>query len=112
MVNLLPISFILEYVLHLHQLYADLNIAISGVSYFSGGGYKLGQTEIDHEFVPGAASNRVKDKKLDVVLKLWKNGFSINDGPLREYHGEENTEFLQSIRKGEVPMVCQCSFVS
>ena len=35
-------------------------------------------------------------------MKLWKNGFSVNDGPLRTFDDEENKEFLDSIRKGYV----------
>ena len=40
--------------------------------------------------------------QLDAVVKLWKNGFSVNDGPLRAFDDEENKEFLDSIRKGYV----------
>ena len=40
--------------------------------------------------------------QLDAVVKLWKNGFSVNDGPLRTFDDEENKEFLDSIRKGYV----------
>ncbi len=35
-----------------------------------------------------------------MTLKMWKTGFSVDDGPLREYHAEENKEFLNSIRQG------------
>lgn len=36
-------------------------------------------------------------------LKLWKNGFSIDDGELRSYDTPENAEFLASVKRGEVP---------
>ena len=38
--------------------------------------------------------------QVDCVLKLWKNGFSVDDGPLRDFKADENREFLDSISKG------------
>ena len=35
-----------------------------------------------------------------MTLKLWKNGFSIDDGPLRDFFDEGNTEFLDAIKRG------------
>lgn len=35
-----------------------------------------------------------------MVLKMWQNGFSVDDGPLRGYDDEANREFLDSIRRG------------
>ncbi|XP_069477183.1 UBX domain-containing protein 2B isoform X2 [Ambystoma mexicanum] len=70
---------------------------------FSGGGYKLGHSdqarseyifgEYEHEFADGA----------QVLLKLWKNGFSLDDGDLRSYTDPTNAEFLESIKRGEIP---------
>jgi UBX domain-containing protein 1 len=37
-----------------------------------------------------------------MVLKLWKNGFSIDSGPLRDFKDPANKEFLDSIAKGYV----------
>ena len=37
-----------------------------------------------------------------MVLKLWKNGFSIDSGPLRDFKDPANREFLDSIAKGYV----------
>jgi UBX domain-containing protein 1 len=37
------------------------------------------------------------------VLKLWKNGFTIDEGPLRSYEDPQNREFLESIQKGVLP---------
>ncbi|KAK4337060.1 hypothetical protein RND71_043756 [Anisodus tanguticus] len=36
-------------------------------------------------------------------LKLWRNGFSIDDGKLRSYDEPENLEFIASVKKGEIP---------
>ena len=37
------------------------------------------------------------------VLKLWKNGFTVDDGPLRKFDDPANKEFLEAIRRGEPP---------
>lgn len=47
---------------------------------------------------PTKDDNRPKD----VVLRMWKTGFTVDDGPLREYEDPANHEFLNSVRKGYV----------
>ena len=85
--------------------------AFSAATFFTGGGYKLGEKVDDHQFIPGAESSQSReDRKLDLVLKLWKDGFTIDDGPLRPYHDEESKEFLHAIQKGEIPQVCDRCF--
>ena len=42
-------------------------------------------------------------KKTFMNLKMWQNGFSIDDGPLQSYDDESSKEFLDSIARGEVP---------
>lgn len=34
---------------------------------------------------------------------MWKNGFNVDDGPLRSYTDPQNREFLQDIEKGQPP---------
>lgn len=36
-------------------------------------------------------------------LKMWRNGFSVDDGPLRTFDDPANREFLASISRGEIP---------
>lgn len=38
-----------------------------------------------------------------IVLKLWKDGFTINDSEIRTYDEPENREFLSAIKRGEIP---------
>lgn len=40
--------------------------------------------------------------QVHVVLKLWKTGFSLDDGELRNYSDPGNALFLESIRRGYV----------
>ncbi|XP_067400792.1 UBX domain-containing protein 2A isoform X1 [Emydura macquarii macquarii] len=46
----------------------------------------------------------------DVIIKLWKNGFTVNDGGLRSYTDVANQQFLDSIKKGELPFELQKAF--
>lgn len=69
---------------------------------FSGTGYRLGQASNDSEVIRSPSSSKL-DSHTEVTLKLWKEGFSINDGAVREYADPANGEFLESVRRGEVP---------
>ncbi|KAM9429373.1 NSFL1 cofactor p47-like isoform 1-T1 [Salvelinus alpinus] len=73
---------------------------------FIGGGYRLGAApEEEPVYVAGErrAANSQQDK-VHVVLKLWKTGFSLGDGELRNYSDPGNAIFLESIRRGEIPL--------
>ncbi|CAH0551762.1 unnamed protein product [Brassicogethes aeneus] len=72
----------------------------SGSRVFKGTGYKLGQDTNDTVVIPGAA-DPVPPRQ--VTLRLWQNGFSINDEDLRTYNDPDNRDFLESIRRGEIP---------
>ncbi|KAJ8378209.1 hypothetical protein AAFF_G00244970 [Aldrovandia affinis] len=72
---------------------------------FLGGGYRLGAApEEQSAYVSGErrASNSTQD--VHVVLKLWKTGFSLDEGDLRNYSDPSNALFLESIRRGEIPL--------
>ncbi|XP_072427695.1 NSFL1 cofactor p47-like [Chiloscyllium punctatum] len=74
---------------------------------FTGGGYRLGASSQEQsEYV---LKDKKQDSNLDVqiLLKLWKNGFSLDDGELRTYTDPANTEFLESISRGEIPVELQ-----
>ncbi|XP_039201823.1 UBX domain-containing protein 2A isoform X4 [Crotalus tigris] len=45
--------------------------------------------------------------KADTVITLWKNGFTVNEGELRSYTDVANRCFLDSIKKGELPLELQ-----
>lgn len=69
---------------------------------FTGTGYKLGQTNSDTEVV-SASSSKSQPSSGVVTLKLWKDGFTVNDSELRPYSDPENSEFLAAIKRGEIP---------
>ncbi|XP_038217970.1 NSFL1 cofactor p47 [Zerene cesonia] len=69
---------------------------------FSGVGYRLGQTADDHEQItPGNAAQ--SDQPRSVRLRLYREGFTVDNGPIRQYGDQENAEFLSCIRRGEIP---------
>ena len=54
------------------------------------------------QVVPGASSKK-DEKPREFALKMWQDGFSIDDGPLRDYNDQENREFLTDVMKGRIP---------
>ncbi|TRZ01935.1 hypothetical protein DNTS_012388, partial [Danionella cerebrum] len=72
---------------------------------FVGGGYRLGAApEEESAYVTGSRRQSSGSQDVHVVLKLWKTGFSLDDGELRNYTDPENALFLESIRRGEIPL--------
>lgn len=43
-----------------------------------------------------------REAHVEVTLKLWKEGFSIDNGPLREYSDPASKDFLDNVRRGYV----------
>ncbi|XP_038606488.1 NSFL1 cofactor p47 [Tachyglossus aculeatus] len=72
---------------------------------FAGGGYRLGAgPEEESAYVAGERRQQQQAAQdVHVVLKLWKGGFSLDQGQLRGYQDPANAQFLESIRRGEVP---------
>ncbi|XP_044769730.1 UBX domain-containing protein 2A-like [Neomonachus schauinslandi] len=48
-------------------------------------------------------------KQVDVSIKLWKSGFTVNDD-FRSYSDGASQQFLNSIKKGELPLELQGIF--
>ncbi|XP_012680238.1 UBX domain-containing protein 2A [Clupea harengus] len=57
------------------------------------------------EKISSAASG---NQKVEMVVRLWKDGFTVNDADLRSYTLEENQEFLEAIKRGELPLELEC----
>ncbi|XP_039745930.1 NSFL1 cofactor p47 isoform X2 [Pararge aegeria] len=71
---------------------------------FGGVGYRLGQTSDDHEQVtPGRQGGQQDNQPRSVRLQLYREGFSVDGGALRQYSDPDNAEFLNCIRRGEIP---------
>ncbi|XP_041971560.1 NSFL1 cofactor p47 [Aricia agestis] len=71
---------------------------------FSGVGYRLGQTDDDHEPVNEPTNAQTQSGPRSVRLRLYREGFTVDGGPLRLYNDPpENAEFLSCIRRGVIP---------
>ncbi|XP_012862911.1 UBX domain-containing protein 2B isoform X1 [Echinops telfairi] len=71
---------------------------------FAGGGYRLGDSFCKRsEYIDG--ESQLQD--VQILLKLWSNGFSLDDGELRPYNDPTNAQFLESVKRGEIPLELQ-----
>ena len=70
---------------------------------FTGSGFKLGSSEDAPTEVVQVASSEKEEEPRQFALKMWQNGFSIDDGPLRPYTDKENREFLIEVMNGRIP---------
>ena len=53
---------------------------------FTGSGFKLGSSEDTPSEVVQGTSSKKEEEPREFALKMWQNGFSIDDGPLRDYN--------------------------
>lgn len=95
---------------HLKQMVSVGDIELAGpskesgrASKFSGPGYRLGQTPDDTKVIGGTSSQN-SDERPEIHLRLWRNGFTVGDEPLRPYSNPENREAIDMLLRGEVPV--------
>ncbi|RMC15367.1 hypothetical protein DUI87_07558 [Hirundo rustica rustica] len=63
---------------------------------------ELGDSSQKHsEYIYG------ENQDVQILLKLWRNGFSLDDGELRSYSDPTNAQFLESVKRGEIPLELQ-----
>ncbi|VDL60380.1 unnamed protein product [Hymenolepis diminuta] len=92
-----------------------------GPQSFSGTGYRLGTTLSDPTVrvwsgKPSSSSGAVElgscrqnsddeesGEKKSVIVKMWNNGFSLDDGPLRLYTDPSSVQFISAIKAGRIP---------
>ncbi|XP_045142526.1 UBX domain-containing protein 2A [Echinops telfairi] len=58
---------------------------------------------------PASEQPQGKEGMVDLSIKLWKNGFTVNDD-FRSYSDGASQQFLNSIKKGELPLELQGVF--
>lgn len=75
---------------------------LSSFRSFGGTGYRLGQTEDDSVAIP-SSSRKKKEEHETVVVKVYKQGFTVDDGDIRSYEDQQNREFFESITRNEIP---------
>eukprot|EP00092_Neocalanus_flemingeri_P008155 GFUD01008795.1.p1 GENE.GFUD01008795.1~~GFUD01008795.1.p1 ORF type:complete len:376 (+),score=147.82 GFUD01008795.1:121-1248(+) len=72
-----------------------------GVRAFQGGGFKLGSDTAESVQIGGGQEKRAES--VHFVLKMWRDGFSLDDGELKKYDDPQNREFLASVMRGSIP---------
>ena len=72
-------------------------------SAFRGTAFKLGSDETPSESVSDPRAARKQQEPREFTLKMWQNGFSIDDGELRDYNDPRNRVFLASVMSGRIP---------
>lgn len=79
--------------------------AEGGSRSFSGTGYRLGQTDDDHVAMPtaGSSSRKKPDECDTVTVRVYRQGFTVDEGDLRLYEDPNNRDFFQSITHNEIP---------
>lgn len=70
---------------------------------FTGTGYRLGQSEDDSVAIPSGSKGK-KQEEETVTVKVYKQGFTVDDGELRSYEDPRNREFFESITRNEIPV--------
>jgi len=68
---------------------------------FGGSGYRLGNTNTDNPARPAVQPRH--QERLKKVVTFYRQGFVIDDGPLRPYNDPNNARFLQDVEEGYVP---------
>ncbi|KAJ3216471.1 negative regulator of the PHO system [Dinochytrium kinnereticum] len=69
---------------------------------FAGQGFKLGSDDTPSVSIPGPEVER-EQECVERRLTFWRNGFSIEDGPLMSYSDPKNEEILRAINSGRAP---------
>lgn len=70
-------------------------------SVFSGGGYTLGSDDVDSTYVPDPDEQDAPPAVRH--LTFWRDGFSVEDGPLMRYDDPNNAKILEEINSGRAP---------
>ncbi|VDN26891.1 unnamed protein product [Dibothriocephalus latus] len=53
--------------------------------------------------IQGTQTKTEDGEEQTVIVKMWQNGFSLDDGPLRPYTDPESQEFIECIKRGQIP---------
>ncbi|XP_065831806.1 NSFL1 cofactor p47-like [Oscarella lobularis] len=71
---------------------------------FRGAGYRLGETEGDTVKIVGEPfTSASKQGQIRQTLRFWQNGFTIDDGPLRDGSTDADRLFLHSVAREMIP---------
>ncbi|KAJ6493331.1 SEP-domain-containing protein [Mycena sanguinolenta] len=69
---------------------------------FTGGGHTLGGDGASSAYIPGARQEPDDDLAIR-TLTFWRDGFTVEDGPLMRYDDPANADVLAAIHAGHAP---------
>ncbi|CAO3703755.1 unnamed protein product [Rhizopus stolonifer] len=74
--------------------------------YYTGAGYRLGSEDEPSSISQTTTAPPPREEREPAVrhLTFWRNGFSVDDGPLFEYADPANQEMLTAINSGRAPL--------
>jgi len=78
----------------------------SSSSAFIGGGNTLGSDEVPSVFIPDPEAPQGNEEEEEVAVRnitFWREGFSVEDGPLMRYDDPANQNLLNEINTGHAP---------
>ncbi|GMM34562.1 protein phosphatase regulator [Saccharomycopsis crataegensis] len=70
---------------------------------FAGSGYRLGTENATSEVIPGQQPSQSLEK-VTRTCTFWKDGFSIDDGPLYRFDDPKNKSYMEQMRQGNAPL--------
>jgi len=71
---------------------------------FQGAGNRLGDEETPPTTIPNPNAPVEREMETAVrIITFWRNGFTIEDGPLLAYDNPQNSELLELINSGHAP---------
>ncbi|KAH7103422.1 SEP-domain-containing protein [Auriculariales sp. MPI-PUGE-AT-0066] len=75
-----------------------------GPSAFGGGGHTLGSDDVDSSFIPDPNAPQPEAEETAIrQITFWRDGFSVQDGPLMRYDDPANARLLDDINTGHAP---------
>ncbi|KAI9282229.1 SEP domain-containing protein [Sporodiniella umbellata] len=76
-------------------------------TYYTGAGYRLGSEDMPSSIATPTVSQPPAREELEPAIRhltFWRNGFSVDDGPLYAYTDPANQEMLTAINSGRAPL--------
>ena len=74
--------------------------------FYAGGqasGLAVSSPDVDSIVNKASKESRAEKNEVNITITLYANGFTVNDGPFRDYRSPENQEFMANINQGRVP---------
>lgn len=78
--------------------------------FYAGGqasGLAVSSPDVDSIISKASKESKQEKGEVTITITLYSNGFSVNDGPFRNYTDPENQTFMAQLNQGRVPAELQ-----